>query len=143
MECIFFAIASHSVGFVAGKTQDVANVFDTHCMGRRKQFRVMQFITVVISGNSPPTQTHTDRFCRCVTVFIALISHSEVKVTVVTGHLRGVAAFFNGVFNQIGRSDDIFMVIDVNVADGKHIGNQHNLVIGNALGNVVVAFDDV
>ena len=77
-----------------------------------------------------------------MTVFVALIGGSEVKVTVVAFNCRRIATLFNGVFNQARRGNDIFLVVDIDVADSKHVGNQHHLIVGHTFGDIVMALDN-
>ena len=141
VEGVFTAVASRGIRFVACEAQYIADLFPTHGISRSEQFRIVKFVFVVIARDSPPAQAHAAGLGRCMTVFIALVSHGKIKVAVVARHLRCVAAFFDGVFNQIGRSNDVFMVVEIHVTDGKHVRDEHHFVVRNAFGNVVVALD--
>ena len=143
VEGIFLTITSRGIRFVAGQTQHFNHVFDAHGVCGRQNFRIVEFVLVIVTRDLPPAQTHTIGLRGSMTVFVALIGGSEVKVTVVAFNGRRIATLFNGVFNQARRGNDVFFVVDIDVADSKHVGDQHHLIVRDALGDIVVTLDNV
>ena len=144
VEGVGTAVTAFGIGLRSRQTHQVADFVNTDLELRSLGFREVQPVAVVDAGEVFPTglQTQGVRGAQAARI-VRLIGAGEVEVAVVAGLGGLVAAHLDRVFDQVGRSDHVFLVVEVNVTNGKVVRKEHDLVVWDALGDVVTALDDV
>ena len=72
------------------------------------------------------------------TATIGLIGFAEIEVRVITGLSGFIGSHLDGVFHQIGRGDDVFLIVQIHIGQRVRIGKERHFVILDFTGQITV-----